>query len=80
MAMTIENSIAFGMFRFGSSRSSPVNATIENPRNAKNVRAMLAMIFTIIVVFIMFSGSLWVMYHLNYNMMPGMTHDMSKMP
>lgn len=42
--------------------------------------SMLAMIFTIIVVFIMFSGSLWVMYHLNYNMMPGMTHDMSKMP
>ncbi|WP_042690143.1 cytochrome o ubiquinol oxidase subunit IV [Azospirillum sp. B506] len=42
--------------------------------------SMLAMIFTIIVVFIMFSGSLWVMYHLNYNMMPGMSHDMSKMP
>ena len=32
--------------------------------------SMLAMIFTIIVVVIMFSGSLWVMYHLNYNMMP----------
>ena len=42
--------------------------------------SMLAMIFTIIVVVIMFSGSLWVMYHLNYNMMPGMSHDMSKMP
>ncbi|CAO3440353.1 cytochrome o ubiquinol oxidase subunit IV [Azospirillum endophyticum] len=42
--------------------------------------SMLAMIFTIIVVFIMFSGSLWVMYHMNYNMMPGMNHDMSKMP
>ncbi|KAA0595831.1 cytochrome o ubiquinol oxidase operon protein cyoD [Azospirillum lipoferum] len=42
--------------------------------------SMLAMIFTIIVVVIMFAGSLWVMYHLNYNMMPGMSHDMSKMP
>ncbi|BAI76475.1 cytochrome o ubiquinol oxidase operon protein (plasmid) [Azospirillum sp. B510] len=42
--------------------------------------SMLAMIFTIIVVVIMFSGSLWVMYHLNHNMMPGMTNDMSKMP
>ncbi|MBY6265025.1 cytochrome o ubiquinol oxidase subunit IV [Azospirillum sp. 412522] len=42
--------------------------------------SMLAMIFTIIVVVIMFSGSLWVMYHMNYNMMPGMNHDMSKMP
>ncbi|MBP2299782.1 cytochrome o ubiquinol oxidase subunit IV [Azospirillum picis] len=42
--------------------------------------SMLALIFTVIVLFIMLSGSLWVMYHLNYNMMPGMTHDMSKMP
>lgn len=42
--------------------------------------SMLAMIFTIIVVVIMFAGSLWVMYHLNTNMMPGMSHDMSKMP
>lgn len=42
--------------------------------------SMLAMIFTVIVVVIMFAGSLWVMYHLNTNMMPGMSHDMSKMP
>ena len=34
---------------------------------------MLALIFTIIVVVIALSGSLWVMYHLNHNMMPGMT-------
>jgi len=27
---------------------------------------------------IMLSGSLWVMYHLNTNMMPG--HNMSQMP
>jgi len=39
---------------------------------------MLALIFTIIVVVIALSGSLWVMYHLNANMMPA-THDMSQM-
>ncbi|SMH46851.1 cytochrome o ubiquinol oxidase subunit IV [Azospirillum agricola] len=39
---------------------------------------MLAMIFTLIIVVITLTGSLWVMYHLNANMMPG--HDMSRMP
>jgi cytochrome o ubiquinol oxidase operon protein cyoD len=39
--------------------------------------AMMALIFTIIMVGITLIGSLWVMYHLNVNMMP---HDMSKMP
>ena len=39
---------------------------------------MLALIFTIILVVIALTGSLWVMYHLNTNMMPG--HDMSQMP
>jgi len=41
---------------------------------------MLAMIFTVMILVIMLSGSVWVMYHLNTNMMPGMTaqqmHDM----
>ena len=36
---------------------------------------MLALIFTFVMVVILFSGSLWVMYHLNHNMMPGMMHD-----
>ena len=36
---------------------------------------ILALAFTVIVVVIAISGSLWVMYHLNTNMMPG--HDMS---
>lgn len=31
---------------------------------------MLAAIFTIVVVVITLSGSLWIMYHLNTNMMP----------
>jgi cytochrome o ubiquinol oxidase operon protein cyoD len=36
---------------------------------------MLALVFTIVIVGIALSGSIWVMYHLNNNMMPGMTHD-----
>ncbi|MFK4810224.1 cytochrome o ubiquinol oxidase subunit IV [Devosia sp. ZW T5_3] len=36
---------------------------------------MMAAIFTIIVVVIALSGSLWVMYHLNTNMMPGHNMD-----
>lgn len=40
---------------------------------------MMALIFTIVLVVIALSGSLWVMYHLNTNMMP-MSHDMSQMP
>jgi cytochrome o ubiquinol oxidase operon protein cyoD len=39
---------------------------------------LMALIFTIILVAIALSGSLWVMYHLNTNMMPGM--DMKEMP
>jgi len=37
---------------------------------------MLALIFTVMLVVIMLSGSIWVMYHLNHNMMPGMSPDM----
>ncbi|ARP99259.1 cytochrome o ubiquinol oxidase subunit IV [Pseudorhodoplanes sinuspersici] len=40
--------------------------------------SMMALIFTIIMVMIALTGSLWVMYHLNINMMP--VHDMSQMP
>ncbi|MEC5398020.1 cytochrome o ubiquinol oxidase subunit IV [Uliginosibacterium sp. H1] len=40
--------------------------------------SMLALIFTIALVVIMLAGSIWVMYHLNTNMMP--THDMRAMP
>ena len=36
---------------------------------------MMAAIFTIIVIVIALSGSLWVMYHLNTNMMPGHAMD-----
>ena len=39
---------------------------------------LMALIFTLILVVIALSGSLWVMYHLNVNMMPGM-QDMQGM-
>ena len=38
---------------------------------------MLALIFTIVIVVIAVAGSVWVMYHLNVNMMP--THEMQTM-
>jgi cytochrome o ubiquinol oxidase operon protein cyoD len=34
--------------------------------------SLLAMVFTIAIVVIMLSGSIWVLYHLNTNMMPSM--------
>jgi cytochrome o ubiquinol oxidase operon protein cyoD len=40
---------------------------------------MMALVFTIIVVVIALAGSLWVMYHLNTNMMPTL-QDMRQMP
>jgi cytochrome o ubiquinol oxidase operon protein cyoD len=41
---------------------------------------MLALIFTLVLVVITISGSLWVMYHLDTNMMPMTPHDMRNMP
>ena len=41
---------------------------------------MLALIFTGVLVIITLSGSLWVMYHMNTNMMPPSVHDMRNMP
>ena len=38
---------------------------------------MMALIFTVIIVVIVISGSLWVMYHMNLNMMPQMQAEMS---
>ena len=39
--------------------------------------SMLALIFTVIFVFITLAGSIWVMYHLNTNMMPGSAEMMT---
>lgn len=41
---------------------------------------MLALIFTMVLVVITLSGSIWIMYHLNNNMMPASMHDMSNLP
>jgi cytochrome o ubiquinol oxidase operon protein cyoD len=41
--------------------------------------SLMALLFTLILVVIALTGSLWVMYHLNANMMPAM-HDTSQMP
>ncbi|MDM0083244.1 cytochrome o ubiquinol oxidase subunit IV [Variovorax sp. J31P179] len=50
--------------------------------NAKSEHGwtMLALIFTVVVVVITLSGSLWVMYHMNHNMMPGLMNETHKMP
>jgi cytochrome o ubiquinol oxidase operon protein cyoD len=42
--------------------------------------SLLALIFTVVIVVITLSGSLWVMYHLNANMMPSSMPDMRHMP
>jgi cytochrome o ubiquinol oxidase operon protein cyoD len=44
---------------------------------SENGWSMMALIFTIVMVVIALSGSLWVMNHLNSNMMP--IHQMTGM-
>ena len=41
--------------------------------------SLLALGFTVVVLFIMLAGSIWVMFHLNANMMPTM-EEMKNMP
>lgn len=42
---------------------------------------LIAYVFTAVLLAITIAGSLWIMYHLNSNMMPGMTGDpTSEMP
>ncbi|MBP2448752.1 cytochrome o ubiquinol oxidase subunit IV [Rhizobium leguminosarum] len=50
-----------------------------NPRS-EGGWTMMALIFTIIIVAIALSGSLWVMHHLNSNMMPMSPEMMKNMP
>ncbi len=42
--------------------------------------SLLALLFTLVIVVITLSGSIWVMYHMNVNMMPMSIHDMKNMP
>lgn len=47
---------------------------------SENGWTILALIFTLVLVVILLAGSLWVMFHLNTNMMPMSPHDMRNMP
>jgi cytochrome o ubiquinol oxidase operon protein cyoD len=42
--------------------------------------SLLALLFTTMLVVIALSGSLWVMYHLDHNMMPTLMPDMRNLP
>ena len=42
--------------------------------------SLLALAFTVVLLFIMLAGSIWVMYHLNANMMPHTMQEMKNMP
>lgn len=46
---------------------------------SENGWTLMALIFTAILVVIVLSGSLWVMYHMNLNMMPQMSGEMGAM-
>jgi cytochrome o ubiquinol oxidase subunit IV len=41
---------------------------------------LMAYVFTAVLVLIVIAGSLWIMYHLNSNMMPMSSPDMSAQP
>ncbi len=41
---------------------------------------LLSTIFTVVVVVIMLAGSLWVMHHMNANMMPMSPHEVRNLP
>lgn len=42
--------------------------------------SLLALVFTLMLVVITLSGSVWVLYHLNHNMMPVSVQSMQNMP
>jgi cytochrome o ubiquinol oxidase operon protein cyoD len=41
---------------------------------------LLSLIFALVLVVIVLSGSMWVMHHLDANMMPATMHEMRNMP
>jgi cytochrome o ubiquinol oxidase subunit IV len=42
--------------------------------------SLLALMFTMVLLGITLAGSIWVLYHMNTNMMPMTEHDMRNMP
>ena len=64
-----------------AARSGYVPAATIAPLSTFVVRVALpALIFTAVLVVIVLSGSLWVMYHLNANMMPMSPHEARVQP
>lgn len=49
-------------------------------RRAEGGWTLMALLFTILLLGIVLSGSLWVMHHLDVNMMPMSPQDMRQMP
>ena len=49
-------------------------------RKAQGGWTFLAFVFTAILLAITLVGSLWVMYHLNYNLMPATNHNLRIAP
>lgn len=49
-------------------------------RKAQGGWTFLALVFTAILLAITLVGSLWVMYHLNYNLMPATNHNLRIAP
>jgi cytochrome o ubiquinol oxidase operon protein cyoD len=41
---------------------------------------LIAYVFTAVLLLILIAGSVWIMYHMNTNMMPGMTGEASYTP
>ena len=41
--------------------------------------SLLALLFTLVLLLIVLAGSIWVMYHMNLNMMPSMGSDVHSM-
>ena len=42
--------------------------------------SLISFVFTIVIVGIMISGSVWIMYHLNTNLMPMNAQDTDQLP
>ena len=84
MAKVIDKSSTMGLVLLGFAAVQVVVHMIyflHMNAKAEGGWSMLALLFTVMVLVIMLAGSIWVMYHMNHNMMPGMMeHDMRNMP
>ena len=78
MTKSISSSAAMGIVLLGFAAVQIVVHFLHMNSKVEGGWSMLSLIFTIAVVVIMLAGSIWVMFHLNSNMMP--VHDMRNMP